>query len=90
MVLFCSLGFILTAQQTISYVQAVDTAADGRTLGHEETEAVLHQWIYVGCVSYVRGGACLYFCNFVDASLWEPKSRQKSLSVLLRCQPLAA
>jgi len=83
---FCSLGFILTAQQTISYVQVVrhgnrwsysGTWGDGGCVIASQHE---HHWIYVG--------SCSYFCNFVNASSGT-QIPPKGLSVLLRCQPLA-
>ena len=49
----------LNAQQTIYYVQAVDTATDGRTLTREETEAALKQ-VNMNTTGYLLGMLPLY------------------------------
>ena len=72
----------LNAQQTLYYVQAVDTATDGRTLTREETEAALKQvnmnttgylggWGGVGYVALCTWGCLLVslqFCQLVDSA----------------------
>ena len=49
----------LNAQQTLYYVQAVDTATDGRTLTREETEAALKQ-VNMNTTGYLLGMLPLY------------------------------
>ena len=100
----------LNAQQTIYYVQAVDTATDGRTLTREETEAALKQ-VNMNTTGYLLGMLPLYVgtparisailstrglsrelpCIVKQIVLHprEPKPPPNSLSVVLRCQPLA-
>ncbi len=100
----------LNTQQTIYYVQAVDTATDGRTLTREETEAALKQ-VNMNTTGYLLGMLPLYVgmparisailptrglsrelpCIVKQIVLHprEPKPPPNSVSVLLRCQPLA-